>query len=341
MVFVSGCESPAGEALRRLERCRNIKEVKTLYEDKKDVFETFSDSVRAKIGKFGLPEEETSACTSWLPPPPATLNLIVVPDLSKRIIDTTNNPGQVGNDMELLNYIFEAFKKAVSLKNGTKDRLLVDVTDPWQAGGQFRKLADSMIVDLSGHKEGVHKRHFSDSLVEKRYKRCVEALYALGTAGPTGADFVVYFEDKLKDHIKASNLFERYRNALIIITDGYLEADNKLYTGSYPVRKELARKLKPDSLNRELILKTLKIDGVSRKFPTLDVLVLEVNERTQASKQEPKDPGTPLDYQILNVLWADWFQRMGIKNANGDFFVRRHDAISVTKKEIDVFLANK
>jgi hypothetical protein len=337
-VFMLGCDSDAGKVLKRLNYCQNIGEVKRLYEGNKNAFETFSDSVRAKIGKLNFPEEVTNACTSWLPPAPMSLNLIVVPDLSKRIIDTTNNPGQAGNDMELLNYIFEAFKKTVSLKNGTKDRLIVDVTDPWQANGQFGKLADSMIVDLSENKEGVHKRYFNKGVAEKRYKINVEALYALGTAKPTGADFVVYFENKLKDHIKTSTLFERYRNALIIITDGYLEADHKLYTGSYPVRMELARKLRPDSLSKELILKTLKIDRVSRKFPTLDVLVLEVNERTKRSPDEPNDPGTPLDYKILNVLWTDWFQDMKIKNAEDDVFVRRHDAIRVTKEKIDVFL---
>src|SRR3569833_2021826 len=47
--------------------------------------------VRDKLSSFHLSQTQTDNCLKWLPKPPESLNIIVVPDLSGRIDDTLNN----------------------------------------------------------------------------------------------------------------------------------------------------------------------------------------------------------------------------------------------------------
>lgn len=348
--FLLGQKSEVGKALDKLDQCKTVEQVKKVFEDNKGKLETINDaeesvidsaflaSVRRKIANFNLSEKGIDSCKSWLPPPPVSLNLIVVPDLSKRIVDETNNPDQIKRDVALLNHIFKAFENRTMMKMNTKDRLIVDVTDEGQANGLFRTLADNMIVDLSRHRGKINRLYFTDA-VRSRYTKSVDDLYALAKDHPLGADYVNYFKRKLPRHIKKPTLFDDYRNALIIITDGYLEAEHILYTGSWSTRKNIANKIKKGNPVEETVLNNIvKIPDIAQKFPTLEVLVLEICERKKRSPQEPGDPGTSEDYEILRTMWADWFKRLEIKYNADEFFILRSDADTLTKGDIDNFL---
>jgi len=221
----------------------------------------------------------------------------------------------------------------------TKDRLIVDVTDEGQASGQFRTLANNLIFDLSEHNRGqINRLYFTDE-VQNRYTNSIAKLYALGKENPLGGDYWNYFRRNLSRHIKKPTLFDNYRNALIIITDGYLEAEHRLYTGDWRTRNAIANRIKQGNPIEETVLNRIKIPEIAQKFPTLEVLILEVNERKRRSPQEPNDPGTTEDYDILQILWSDWFRRLEIKNVNDNFFIHRNDATQLTKNEIDKFLS--
>jgi hypothetical protein len=78
-----------------------------------------------------------------------SLNIIVIPDLSRRITDTIENPKQIENDLVVLNTIWSSFVEYSKLKQDTKDKLIVDVTDIDQAKGQFSSIANQLQFDLS------------------------------------------------------------------------------------------------------------------------------------------------------------------------------------------------
>jgi len=349
LIALTRTQSPINKAIDELDLCYSKEDVKNVFDKykkdlittnenlEKEIDEEFLQEIRKKLNSFNLSESEIVECKQWLPPVATSLNLIIVPDLSRRIIDEVNNPDQIKNDTILLNHIWESFKVYTKQKVNTKPRLIVDVTDEGQANGQFRLLADKLVFELPEH-ETPHLRNVWFETIGNRYTENIKYLYGLGKKSPIGGDYWNYFRRNLSKHIQKSTLFDNYRNVLIIITDGYLESEHKLYTGDWITRNAIANKIKQGKPTKETTLNRIRILDIAQTFPTLEVLVLEVNERKRFSPQEPKDKGTSEDYDILQTLWADWFERLKIKNVNDNFFIPRNDATQLTKNEIDKFL---
>jgi len=348
VLFVSllTMSSTQSEAISEVKKSLNIADVKSVWDKYKADLSTDEDflfEVRTKLSSFNLSEGQVNDCRSWLPKPATSLNLIVVPDLSSRIIDTLNNPDQIKNDTILLNHIWKTFTQSVRTKMNSKDRLIVDVTDPEQAQGKFRMVANNLIFDLSEHKDKSNKLFFDK--VGDQFSRNIAELYSMAKAQPQGADYWSFFNQNLQRSIKQSTLFDEYRNILILITDGYLEAQNNsktgvaFYTGGYTQRSEAFNKLKRgETIDQAISSSISPILDCSQHFNDLEVLVLEVNPRTQSSKQEPSDRGTPRDFDIMKKLWKDWFARLEIKNASADNFVERLNATDLVKKRIESFI---
>ena len=165
-VFIYFITRPSlqSKAIDQIQVCSNANDVKSLFERYKfDLLENdengnkivaldFQNAVRDKLNSFNLNDDDVQKCLEWLPPAKTSVNVIVIPDLSRRIIDTINNPNQISNDMVILNTIWHSFVDYSKLKQDTKDKLIVDVTDIDQAKGQFGEVANQLQFDLSTHK---------------------------------------------------------------------------------------------------------------------------------------------------------------------------------------------
>lgn len=339
-------ETAYSKAMSELKTCYSKADIRKCWDKYKSSLNDNDDflfEVRQRLQSLNITDEEIKKCKAWLPKPPTSLNVILVPDLSKRIVDVGNNPNQIQNDTLLLNEIWDSFRKLTRTKMNSKDRLIVDVTDNDQAGGQFRTLADNLIFDLSTHKDKSNRLYFD--MVGNRFSRNIHNLYLLAKQKPIGADYWFYFNRGLSKKLQKSTLFDDYRNVVIIITDGYLEAQNNaktgvsLYTGSFLQRSQACNQLKRGVPILAAVQNSIfNIRDCQEHFPELEILVLEVNERSRRTKLEPVDPGTACDYDILKSLWMNWFKMLEIKNANENFFIQRNDAIELTKKEIKEFL---
>lgn len=332
-------------AIRELQTCFNTEDVKQCwykYKTELSQDEEFVSETRNKLASFNLSDNDIQSCKGWLPPPPTSINLIIVPDLSKRIIDTINNPDQVKNDTILLNAIWKNFVSQVRLKMDSKDRLVLDVTDEGQAGGSFRTIANQLIFDLSEHKNKSNRLYFDN--IGNRFSQNVSKLYSLASKDPIGADYHYYFEQRLPKLIKKSTLKDNYRNILLIVTDGYLESEKAertgiwAYTGTFSERTNVSNQLKSGKSYSEALSLIRPIPDCPTHFTDLEVLVIEVNPRAKRSAQEPNDPGTVHDLTIMKSQWSNWFRMIGIKNIESEFFIRRNDATDITIKQIEEFL---
>jgi hypothetical protein len=346
-VFIYILLKPSVESLAidDLHNANTVEEVRSLWEKNKGELaddQEYVDQVRTRLSSFHLSAQQTGACLKWLPKPPQSLNLIIVPDLSGRINDGTNNPGQIQNDTALLNEVWRSFEAATRLKMNSSDRLLVDVTGGNQAQGQFRSIANDLFFDLSDFKDKSYKLYFTKT--GSRFQNNIAELYRLAQNNPQGADYWSYFNHDLKRNIRTSTLFTDYRNLLIILTDGYLEAQTKqatgtaLYTGTYQQRADVFNKLKAGYTVSDAVSTITPIMDCSDHFENLEVLILEVNARRHKSPQEPNDPGTPRDFDILRKLWTDWLSKLEVKNASTDFFNERLNANELTKQKIRDFV---
>jgi hypothetical protein len=330
LIYILTIKSTRTKGKEELAVCFNVDDVKKCWDKYKSKLyqdEEFVEETRLKLSSFNLPDSQISSIKNWLPKPPQSLNVIVVPDLSRRIIDPYNNPEQIKNDTMLLNYVWQVFKEAVKGKTDSKDRLLVDITDGGQAGRKFRLIADSMIFDLSKHHGKVNTLYFKQQ--GHKYEDNIDSLYKFAKV-PLGADYREYFCHNLRQHIKANTLFDDYRNVMIIVTDGYLESQQTLYTGNLTLHNEMCRLLKSgQSLDEIFTAKKLKIAPCDVDLSNLEVLILEVNER---------QVGTGCHFDVLKKCWKEWFHAMKVKNTDDNFFIKRNDASGLTKDIIKEFI---
>ncbi|MFW2477097.1 MAG: hypothetical protein ACN4EP_09280 [Sediminibacterium sp.] len=338
IVFIYFITKPSlqSKVINQIQACSNVNDVKSLFERYKfELLESdnngnkivaieFQDAVRNKLNSFNLNDKELEECLAWLPPSKASMNIIVIPDLSRRIIDSINNPNQIENDLFVLNTIWHSFKDFSKLRQDTKDYLMVDVTDIDQAKGQFNKVADKLRFDLSLHKGKSNRLYFTEDKT-KQFESAVVEMYNSAKQKPLGADYLFYFKRYLVNRIKKSTLFESYVNKIIIITDGYLEAGHRTDTKLTP---SLYKSVAIGNIKDVITISGLGIPKVSIDLSDTDVLVCEVNERRT---------GKTKDFEILKAYWEDWLTRLGASKVS---FIQREQANGITKTQIEAFLRN-
>ncbi|OCB74505.1 hypothetical protein [Flavobacterium crassostreae] len=332
-LFIYGITRPSeqSKAIKELTTSFNKKDVEMVwYKYKSELYQDdeFLLEVRKKLSTFNLSESEIKDCISWLPPANTNLNLIVIPDLSRRITDTINNPNQINNDILLLKTIWESFVSNSKLKQDTKDRLIIDVTDIDAAKGQFGKVANNLQFDLSNHK-GKSNRLFFTNEKNNTFEKNIIEMYALAKQKPLGADYRFYLRRYLENNLKKSTLFDNYKNKVIIITDGYLEAENKPSdTKIYGFQKQLYNAVTIGNISQVITNNNLNIPKVNIDLSNTEFFVCEVNERKT---------GKTFDFEILKAYWEDWFKRMDAKKIE---FYPREKANDISIKRVSEFIAN-
>lgn len=338
-LFIYALTRPSKQsiAIKKLETCYNQEDVKMLwYENKDDLYkdEIFLTNVRDKLSSFNLEDNELKKCQEWLPKPPSNLNIIVVPDLSRRIIDVLNNPEQIENDKIILKNIRESFEKITMLKMNSKDKLTVTITDTEQAKGRFKNVADELSIDLSSHKNKSNRLYYSD-YKKTKFNQAVDSLYEIARLKPVGADYTFFIRRHLGNYLRKSTLYETYNNKVIIITDGYIETENRPpdtkvgYNWRYSkYRSELKKSVLNGSTINVINKFNLNIPSSTIDLSETEILICEVNERKV---------GIGYDYEILNAYWKDWFINMNILEKDF-YFMERNPSSDFTLKQIDEFI---
>lgn len=338
-VFIYFLTRPSlqSKAIDQIQVCSNVNDVKSVFErykfellendenGNKIVAIDFQATVRNKLSSFHLNDEELKNCLQWLPTAKTSINVIIIPDLSRRIIDTVNNPNQISNDIFVLNTVWQSFIDYAKLKQDTKDRLMVDVTDIDQAKGQFGEIANQLQFDLSSNKGKSNRLYFTDDKT-KQFDKAVSEMYQSAKQKPLGADYVFYFRRYLFNRLKKPTLFENYVNKVIIITDGYLEAEDR--AADTKLTPQLYKSVVTGNTKDVINSLGLNIPKVPVDLSNTDVLVCEVNERRT---------GKTKDFEILKAYWEDWLTRM---NAHKISFIQREQASDITKKKIEEFFKN-
>lgn len=303
----------------------NVKVIWDKYKTELYDSESFLLAVRTKLNTLSLNDEEIKDCIKWLPPAPVSLNIIVVPDLSNRI---DKIPGQIGSDKKVLETIWNSFELQCKLKKNSHDRLMLDVTDKHQAGGEFEEIANNLRFDLSGHKGKTNRLYFTND-VATQYISSINAMYASAAGRSLGADYHRYFRQYLESNLKKSDLFNIYKNKIILLTDGYLEPQaDHAYTKLYGYENILYPAVKNGNLESTIKNNNLSIPSANIDLSKAEVLICEVTERNN---------GEGKDFMILKAYWTDWLKRMGVKEP---LFIEHKKASSVTSEAIKKFISS-
>lgn len=331
------------KAIEQIQVCSNVNDVKSIYDlykfnlletdenGKKIVAIEFQDAVRDKLSSFNLNEEELNKCLEWIPPSKTSLNVIVIPDLSRRI---ANISGQIENDKFVLKTIWNSFTEYSKLKQDTKDELMIDVTDIDQAKGQFGGIANKLHFDLSNHKGKSNRLFFTDEK-NKQFEIAINALYKSAKDKPLGADYILYFKRYLVNRLKKPTLYDNYINKVIIITDGYLELEKEQDYGrgsrsNYTeINPQIYNSVNIGNIKNTITSLSLNIPKLNNiDLKNTDILVCEVYERKS---------GRNKDFEILKAYWEDWFERMNAVPSKIKF-IQREQANDITKNHIQEFM---
>lgn len=221
-----------------------------------------------------------------------TLNISVYLDLSDRLVrDLT--PNQTYRDTAIINYIVDYFRNSTLgpqiLKSENKMKVFFY---PTPSSTEISTLADGLSVDI-GAKKGIDKRKALDDM-KGVFQKNLAQIYdeTLKEKNWIGCDIWDFFSNKKVDNLCVK---KGARNIIVILTDGYIFAENhKLKEGdaySYilPQTLSVANSSLIDRRNGEL------------KDKGLEVLILEIN------------PYQPAQRDKMESVLNDWLHAMGIE----------------------------
>lgn len=268
------------------------------------------EAVKKRLSEIPLSSNDSSDISKWFPVK-TYVNVVVIPDLSGRL---NKDPFPVDNDKVVIKYIWQAFRMSVinsyTANNGenTQDKLIIDLTREREV--QLQSLAKQLIFDCAATTQpGVPYL----KSVDATFYKSVDEIYTIARVKTQGADYYKYINESLNQRYSSSSPFVKFRNMVIILTDGYLETTSSnstlYYTGSPNQLKSINAGLKSNKpLNSLLDSQDLPIrrqNSLKSNLKGWEVLILQVRDR---------DDG---DTYILKELWTEWLTGAGATMEDG------------------------
>ena len=234
-------------------------------------------------------------------------NIVVLLDLSNRI----EKDKQSDKDLELINTILNVFQNAQKEfgYQFSKDKLSVKICKQKNNKVELNINAGDIIIDMDRQNSG--NMNFPNFCKQKdAFNTSINQLYdyAIENESFYGADIWNFFNGEMTSLLKESNDKEKFKNKVIILTDGYLNFESNIerkrprgtyMRGYYKMRNN--KKWKEVFDDRDY-----KLNPHSHDYYDTEVMVLEV---------DPKKPTVYTnEFDILANYWETWFDDMGIKS---------------------------
>ena len=258
------------------------------------------------------------------------LNITFLLDLSDRIEPSKypNTPEHWQRDMAVVNDFVEIFKNEIHNKGnlGMKGKMRV-LFSPAPKDESINEIAKALDVNTADMKPA-EKKEVYKTIVEN-YQNGLKQIYdkTISTKNYIGSDIWKFFKNDVKDLAIDSN---KYRNILVILTDGYVYHENsKIKEGnrlSYILPKT-SKEMGIDGADWKSKMKEIDFGLIAptKDLENLEVLVLEVNPSKYSSKYEE---------DIQKEVLSKWLTEMGVKK----FGIYKTDIPQTTKKRIENFM---
>ncbi|MCW3463461.1 hypothetical protein [Chitinophaga nivalis] len=264
-------------------------------------------------------------------------NILFVPDLSNRVDpDRYKRPL---NDVDILSIITSNLYPAIlrfKRSEYQKDKLTIDFINKGLIS-QYKVNTDNLLIDFGRFANQLDRIHYitgnngvSQTLSKDIYDMTTEftRMNGLAVKQNVGADIWSYFHQGIDEKrvlaaenpIKYGNnsYVNTYRNLLILLTDGYIEAG--IFNQGFDLSKNTINRfrkafLKSGENNMQQFLeknKQFQIKPVDNEYlKNLEVLVMETYDRSLS-----KDGAAtvhPTDMEIIKLCWTYWLQQSNIK----------------------------
>lgn len=258
------------------------------------------------------------------------LNITILLDLSDRIEPSKypNSPEHFERDIEVVNYFTEIFKKDIK-KRGTfsaKGKIKV-IFSPKPNDNEINTIASNLSIDLSKINNGEKKKIYAN--ISEIFKENLSKIYSktIETKKYPGSDIWRFFKNDVVDYCIDSN--EKYRNILVLITDGYLFHKNSIDKNKNRTASLLPKNISSNGLRNSNWKEKFKRNDFGyittrTDLNNLDVLVLEINPSEKFKNDE----------DVIKEYLSKWFSEMNVNS----FKLYNSDLPQYTKLKIDKFI---
>ncbi|KIA96728.1 hypothetical protein OC25_03155 [Pedobacter kyungheensis] len=259
-------------------------------------------------------------------------NLIIVPDLSNRL-DSRLYPKAV-DDVDIVQGIFNniwPYFLRLNRDDGQLDHYSIDFINKGLIG-LYKINTDVLTIDFQRfdrQSERINyilgRNNVSRTLPKdiinliSEYKRFNNK----SIVAKNGADIWTYFQSGIDDRvilpdIKNGKIVHKFRNIMILLTDGYIEAG--IYNKGYDLSSSKVTAfrdafLKSKGADMSFFLSKnpkFKINPVKNPFlKNLEVIVLEMYDRSLSKAGVATKH--PTDMEIMKLIWTDWLKNSGLK----------------------------
>jgi hypothetical protein len=294
------------------------------------------------------------------------LNIILTPDLSNRV-KTGLYPKPV-SDLDLIGSILNSYYPTLYEYNhrisGQKDVINLAFTNAniikeYNYKGEY-------IIDISNKEEEneLYLKTFDGT--ETQFKKesitfleSIGELYQKTGVKPAGADISSFFKNKLNNIVRKDefaiidkyNITTKFRNILVLFTDGYVEAglygksnclDNKCYFLDGVRIDKFRNDYKKNGKGKDLEIFFRENDyGIlpveNDNLKNVEVFVCELYDRS-LNKRTGSQTIVPNDLDIIKVFWKDWLTKSGFKKFK---LVEKVNSIGEFETEFSMFLNEK
>jgi hypothetical protein len=292
-------------------------------------------------------------------------NIIVSPDLSNRVVETLY-PKPV-SDTDIVRTVLDNIPRVLTAGKRNRfqnDRFRIDFINR-SLLSKYQVNSDVLMMDFSRFKkqseriEYLNGRAAAGTFKEdnERLKKEVSQIYSAARKNTHGADIWSYLNTSFHKQMLGPELdsssYEgtdavvknKYRNVLILLTDGYIETGLNAPNGAATNKSHKLTKADVDRIRANYLKKgngsslkeffnqnnygIIPVDNTA--LSETEILVLELYDRSLSAGGSAT--AHPTDFEILQLFWNDWLEKSGVKN----FAV--HPTAS-SKQEVESFIFN-
>ena len=293
-------------------------------------------------------------------------NVVIAPDLSNRVDPKLHN--KPVSDTEILDVILDDIPLILN-NNGRKthqqDKFRVDFIN--------KKLINTYEVNTAGlsidfSKFGTNQEqriNYVKGIKQKSllndtetFKHEFTRVEDLAKSETYGADIWSYFNDQIDGNVvdlkqdvisfNNANYTNKYRNILVLLTDGYIEAglegkdacqgNRCYYLSSQRIKEFRTAFLKSGEKDMKNFFAKKEYGIVpveNNSLKDLEVLVLELYDRSLSKGGNATV--IPKDKEIIELFWHDWLTKSGVKKYELNFTASSKEQITqVIKRFLDV-----
>lgn len=189
------------------------------------------------------------------------------------------------------------------------------------------KLTDIDFASFKTQSERINFLKYDFEKAKKNFVHEFDRISKNAVSNPYGSDIWTYMQQGVDDFLvnkttSSSNIgnkkfINKYKNVLILLTDGYIETafDNKKYDLSASkignFRKQYLKSGENDIKIFYRKNPIYKIHPLTNPLlGDLEILVLELYDRTQTNSGASVHP---TDMEIMRLIWTDWLKSSGVK----------------------------